>query len=140
MSREDLLPTACHCGLKNAICCARITEPIANSGWRRTLRTSGEHSTLQPSPAGFRKGCSTTDQCLQLSQFISDGFQSTQHRHTIATSFDFSWTYDHVWCTGFPMKMSKMDFLRFLSLHRVGIILVHKAHSQSARERLHRPL
>ena len=34
-------------------------------------------SLLSPWQAGFRKRQCTTDQCLRLSQFVSDGFQST---------------------------------------------------------------
>ena len=63
--------------------------------------------TLSPWQTAFCKGRSTTDQCLLLSQFIPDGFLSTQRRHTDATFFDFSRTYNRVWRTGF-MRMSKM--------------------------------
>ena len=72
------------------------------SWWRE------EHSALKSWQAGFHKGCSTTDQFLRLSQFISDGFQSTQRRRNIANFFDFTRAYDHVWRTGLLMKMSKM--------------------------------
>ena len=74
-----------------------------------------EHSALSPWQTGFRKGCSTTDQCLQLSQFISDGFQSTHRRHTIATFFDNSQAYDRVWCTGILIKMSKIGAPRSIT-------------------------
>ena len=59
-----------------------------------------EHSALSTWQAGFRKGRSATDQCLRLSQFISDRFQPTQRQHTIATFFDFSRLNDRVWHTG----------------------------------------
>ena len=71
-----------------------------------------EHSTLSLWQAGFRKGHSTTDQGLWPSQFISDGVQSTQRQRTIATLFDISGAYDHVWRTGLLMKMSKIGIPR----------------------------
>ena len=40
-------------------------------------------SLLSPWPAGFRKRRCTTDQCLRLSQFVSDGFQSTNKERTV---------------------------------------------------------
>ena len=67
-----------------------------------------EYSALSQWQAGFRKRRNTTDQCLRLSQFISDVFVQNQCRRTIATFFDFSLAYDRVWGTGLLMKMSKM--------------------------------
>ena len=71
-----------------------------------------EHSALSPRLAGLRKERCTTDQCLRLSEFISDGFQSTQRRRIIVTFFDFSLAYDRVWRTGLLIKMSKMGVPR----------------------------
>ena len=48
----------------------------------RLLWLLEEHSSISPWQAGFRKGRSTTDRCIWLSQFISDGFQSIQSRRT----------------------------------------------------------
>ena len=70
------------------------------------------NSALSPWQAGIRKGCSTTDQYLRVSQFISDGFQSTQRRSTIATFFDFSRAHDSVWRMGLLMEMSTMGVPR----------------------------
>ena len=53
-----------------------------------------EHSLLSPWQAGFRKGRSTVDQCLRLSQHISDGFQSSERLQTGMTLFDFSKAYE----------------------------------------------
>ena len=49
-----------------------------------------EHSLLSPWQTGFRKGRSTVDQCLRLSQHISDGIQSSEKLLTGMTLFDFS--------------------------------------------------
>ena len=67
-----------------------------------------KHSALSPWQAGFRKGRSTTDQCLRLSPFISDGFLSTQRQRTVATFFDFILEYDRVLRIVLVMKMLKM--------------------------------
>ena len=56
-----------------------------------------DNGILSPWQAGFRKGRSTTDQCLRLSQFVMDGFQSKQRLRSIAAFFDFSKAYDQVW-------------------------------------------
>ena len=53
-----------------------------------------------------------TDSCLSPQIFISDGFQSMQHRSTFATFFDYSRGYDHAWETCLHMKISKICVLR----------------------------
>ena len=74
-----------------------------------------DENLLSPWQAGFRQNRSTTDQCLRLSQFISDGFQSTQRERCIATLFDFSKAYDTVWRTGLLTKMVDLGIpLRFV--------------------------
>ena len=65
----------------------------------------GEHPLLSPWQTGFWKGRSTVDQCLRLSQHISDGFQSLEKLRTGMTLFDFSKAYDRVWKTGLLQKM-----------------------------------
>ena len=50
-----------------------------------------------------------TDSCLSPHIFISDGFQSIQHRSTFATFFDYSRAYDHAWKTCLHMKISKIS-------------------------------
>ena len=47
-------------------------------------------SLLSPWQAGFRKRRCTTDQCLRLSQFVSDGFQSTNKERNVLMLFDYS--------------------------------------------------
>ena len=69
-----------------------------------------EHSLLSPWQAGFRKDRSRVDQCLRLSQHISDGFQSSR-----MTLFGFSKAYDRVWRTGLLQKMPLLGIpARFL--------------------------
>ena len=55
--------------------------------------------------AGFRKRRCTTDQCLRLSQFVSDGLQSTNKERTVLMLCDYSKAYDTVWRTGLLQKM-----------------------------------
>ena len=70
---------------------------------------------LSPWQAGFRKRRCTTDQCLRLSQFVSDGFQSTNKERTVLMLFDYSKAYDTVWRTGLLQKMLDIGIpLRFV--------------------------
>ena len=62
-------------------------------------------SLLSPWQAGFRKRQKTTDQCLILSQFASDGIQSTNEERDVRTLIDYSMAYDTVWRTGLLQKM-----------------------------------
>ena len=72
-------------------------------------------SLLSPWQAGFRKRRCTTDQCLRLSQFVSDGFQSTNKERTVLMLFDYSKAYDTVWRTGLLQKMLDIGIpLRFV--------------------------
>ena len=91
-----------------------------------------EHSALSPWQAGFRKGCSTTDQCLQLPQFFYDGFQSNQRCRAIATFFDISRAYG--------TDDENFNDGRSPSLHSVAFLLVHIPYSLSVSDRFHWPL
>ena len=72
-------------------------------------------SLLSPWQAGFRKRRCTTDQCLILSQFVSDGFQLTNKERTVLMHFDYSKAYDTVWRTGLLQKMLDIGVpLRFV--------------------------
>ena len=92
-----------------------------------------EHSALSFWQVGFHKGCSTTDKCLSLSQFIFDGFQSTQRKRTVATFIDTTRAYNRVWRTDALLtKMSKMGvpcrFTEWLSswfINRTAIVQVN---------------
>ena len=69
----------------------------------------------QPVAAGFRKRRFNTDHCLRLSQFASDGFQSTNKERTVPMLFEFSKAYDIVWITGLFQKMLDIGVpLRFV--------------------------
>ena len=54
-------------------------------------------SLLSPWQAGFRKRRCTIDQCLRLSQFVGDGFQSTNKERTVHVIFDYSMAYETLW-------------------------------------------
>ena len=72
-------------------------------------------SLINPWQAGFRKRRCTTDQCLRLSQFVSDGFQSTNKERTVLMLFDYSKACDSVCRTGLFQKMLDIgDPLRFV--------------------------
>ena len=72
-------------------------------------------SLLSPWLAWFCKRRLNTDQCLRLSQFVSDGFQSTNKERTVLMLFDYSKAYDTVWRTGLLQKMLNIGIpLRFV--------------------------
>ena len=72
-------------------------------------------SLLSPWQTGFRKRRCTTDQCLRLFKFASDGFQSTNKERTVLMLFDYSKAYDTVWRTGLLQKMLDIGVpLRFV--------------------------
>ena len=50
-------------------------------------------SLLSPWQAGFRKRRCTTDKCFRLSQFVGNGFQSTNKERTVLMRFDYSFDY-----------------------------------------------
>ena len=81
----------------------------------RLSRWLEEKSQLSPWQVGFRKRRCTTDQCLRLSQFVSDGLQSTNKERTVLMLFDYSNAYDTVWRTGLLQKMLDIGIpLRFV--------------------------
>ena len=47
--------------------------------------------------AGFRKSRATVDQCLRISQKISDGFQRKPPQRTVIVLFDYSGSFNTVW-------------------------------------------
>ena len=64
-----------------------------------------EKGALSEWQSGFRRGRSTTDQCLRLSQRVSDGFQRKPPERTVLTLFDYTKAFDTVWRTGLLRKM-----------------------------------
>ena len=69
------------------------------------------NAIFSPWQAGFQKGRSTTDQCFRLSQFISEGLQSSQRKRTVVTFFDLSKAYYRVWQKGLLLNMTRLGVL-----------------------------
>ena len=68
-----------------------------------------DKAAISPYQAGFRAGRSTTDQCLRLSQHISDGFQAKPPRRTLLTLFDYSRAFDTVRRSALLLKMIEKE-------------------------------
>ena len=68
-----------------------------------------ENRKISPYQAEFRRGRSTTDQCLRLSQQISDGFQAKPPQRTLLTLFDYSRAFDTVRRSALLKKMLKKE-------------------------------
>jgi ribonuclease HI/endonuclease/exonuclease/phosphatase (EEP) superfamily protein YafD len=71
------------------------------AAWMESNNSISQHQ------AGFRSGRDTTDQCLRLSQCISDGFHAKPTQRTVMAQFDFSKAYDMVWRGKLLEKMFK---------------------------------
>ena len=68
-----------------------------------------ENGKISPYHAGFRKGRSTTNQCLRLSHQISDGFQAKPPQRTLLTLFDYSRAFDTLRRSAQLEKMLKKE-------------------------------
>ena len=58
--------------------------------------------------AGYRKGRSTVDQILRLTQDATDGIQSKDNLTTVVTFFDMENAFDKTWRRGLLLKMIRM--------------------------------
>jgi hypothetical protein len=87
----------------------KLMERLVTNRLSWWLESAG---VLSPFQAGFRKGRSTADQCLRMSQHISDGFQRKPAQRTLLTLFDYSKAYDTVWRTGLLTKMESLGVPR----------------------------
>ena len=65
-------------------------------------------NAISPLQLGFRKGRSTVDNCLRLSQRVSDCFQQKPPQRTILTLFDYAKAFDTVLRSGLLLKMIEM--------------------------------
>ena len=62
--------------------------------------------------AGFRRGRSTVDQCLRVSQTVSNGFQKKPPLRTLMVLYDYSRAFDTVWRAALLHKMLNMGVPR----------------------------
>ena len=70
------------------------------------------NNKLHPNQAGFRKGRSTNEQILRLSQTLVDGLQNKQR--SITTYVDFTKAYDKVWRDKLWERWAKSVYLHVL--------------------------
>ena len=63
---------------------------------------------IDQAQAGFRKGRSTVDQCLRVSQRISDRLQRKPPERTLMVLFDYSRAFDTVWRAALLHEMLEM--------------------------------
>jgi Reverse transcriptase (RNA-dependent DNA polymerase) len=82
---------------------------------------------LSQAQAGFRKGRDTTDQCLTLSQLISDGFHARPPKRTILAQFDFARAFDTVWRDKLLQKMIGMGIPPRFTRYIKGWLVNRKA-------------
>jgi hypothetical protein len=97
---------------------------------------------LSPFQAGFRKGRSTLDQCLRLSQRINDGFQAGKPERALVTLFDYSRAFDTVRRSGLLTKMETLGipvtFIRWIKEWLVNRIARAKVGEERSRSRVFR--
>ena len=101
-----------------------------------------DESAISDNQAGFRRGRSTTDQCLRLSQKISDGFQSKPPLRTAMVLFDYTKAFDTVWRAALMSKMMDMgvpaaivNWIKAWLTNRLAAVRVGDTHS---RKRVYR--
>jgi hypothetical protein len=66
-----------------------------------------KNAHLPKHQTGFRRGCTTTDNLIQLEEAISNGF-NTSHS-TTAVFLDLAKAYDDTWLTGLLYKVTKFN-------------------------------
>ena len=81
-------------------CFGKVAERMVNRRLVWHLESRGLLSCYQ---SGFRRGKTTIDQLVRLTQGILDGFQRKEH--TLAVFLDFQKAYDRVWRGGLLLKM-----------------------------------
>jgi ribonuclease HI len=64
---------------------------------------------LNPCQAGFRKGHSTSDQLIRVSQHIFDGLEHSPPHRAALVLLDFSKAYDRVWQAGLIHKLLELS-------------------------------
>ena len=84
-------------------CISKLMERIVQTRLQDFLE---RNSKLHPAQAGFRKGRSTNEQIVRLTQTIVDGIQNQQR--SITTYVDFTKAYDKVWRSNLWGKMGEL--------------------------------
>ena len=84
-------------------CFGKVAERMVNRRLTWHLESSNMLSCYQ---SGFRKGMTTMDQLIRLTQSILDGYQRKEH--TLGVFLDFQKAYDKVWRSGLLVKMMKL--------------------------------
>ena len=87
-------------------CMCKLMEKLVQ---KRLLYWLEANEKLNQNQAGFRSLHSTEDQCLRVSQFVSDGFNNKPMKRTLMCLVDFQRAFDSVWKIGLYEKMSKMN-------------------------------
>jgi hypothetical protein len=85
-------------------CLAKIQEKMINNRLKWYL---DKNAYLPKHQTGFRRGCTTTDNLIQLEEAISNGF-NTSHS-TTAVFLDLAKAYDDTWLTGLLYKVTKFN-------------------------------
>ena len=97
---------------------------------------------ISQSQASFRRGRSTVDQCLRMSQGISDGFQLKPPEWTLTVLLDYSRAFDTVWRACLLDKMMGMGvpatFIKWTSAYLVNRTARVKLGEATGRQRVYR--
>ena len=86
-------------------CIGKVMERLVQ---QRLVYMLESKQMLNPCQAGFRALHSTEDQCIRISQAISDGFQEKPMKRTVLTLVDFKRAFDTVWRVGLYTKLLEM--------------------------------
>ena len=87
-------------------CTSKLMERLIQQKLMQVLESK---KLLNVKQAGFRSLHSTEDQCLRISQAVSDGFNSVPMKRTVMVLVDFKRAFDTVWKVGLLHKLLALE-------------------------------
>ena len=75
-------------------CIGKLAERLVQHRLQHWLESAGK---LNRNQAGFRRGHSTLDQLVRVTQTIFDGFESAKPQRAVLVLLDYARAYDRVW-------------------------------------------
>ena len=86
-------------------CLGKLAERLVQRRMQAWLET---HDKFNKNQAGFRRGRSTEDQLMKVTQSIFDALEDAERLRSVLVLLDFKAAYDRVWLDGLTAKMARM--------------------------------
>ena len=87
-------------------CIGKLAERLVQHRLQYWLESAGK---LNRNQAGFRRGHSTIDQLVRVTQTIFDGFESKKPQRAVLVLLDYARAYDRVWRDALYAKMGRLE-------------------------------